>query len=65
MVVCAGDTVVLPFRVTEPTPLIETCVAPVVVQLSVDCSTRLNAQRAAFEAEDLRIAHVLRRRGQP
>ena len=32
-----GDTVVLPLRVTAPTPLIETCVAPVVVQLSVDC----------------------------
>ncbi len=37
VVVCVGDTVVLPFGVTAPTPLIETWVAPVVVQLSVDC----------------------------
>src|ERR1035437_6408984 len=36
VVVCAGDTVVLPFRVTAPTPLMETVVAPEVVQLRVD-----------------------------
>jgi len=37
VVVCAGDTVVLPLRVTAPTPLMETVLAPEVVQLRVDC----------------------------
>jgi len=35
-VVVCGETVVLPLGVTAPTPLIETVVAPVVVQLRVD-----------------------------
>ena len=37
MVVVVGLTVVLPLIGTVPTPLIETVLAPVVVQLSVDC----------------------------
>jgi hypothetical protein len=38
VVVCIGETVVLPFDTTAPTPLLmETEVAPVVVQLNVDC----------------------------
>ena len=41
VVVCAGDTMVLPFGVTEPTPLIETVVAPMIVQLSVVSSPGL------------------------
>jgi len=35
--VVVGDTVVLPFGCTVPTPLMLTVEAPVVVQLSVDC----------------------------
>ena len=36
VVVADGDTVVLPFKVTGPTPLMLTVVAPLVVQLKVD-----------------------------
>src|SRR5690242_19588873 len=37
VVVVCGLTVVLPLGVTEPTPLIETLVAPLVAQLRVTC----------------------------